>query len=512
MSSQTLILNSIKAHAQNSPSQIALQSHANGPEARLSYVQLATLLDDLVKQGLATNAGLNTSAGLNPNDVVATVIDNSLAWIVLDLALMEMQLPHIPLPAYFTDAQMQHALSDAGVTVLVCDQPERFANFPTQTVMTMTLAGKLLSVLRLHADSDSVSGKTHPQVAKITYTSGTTGQPKGVCLSVEAMLNVAQSICQLVQVSPSDQHLCILPLATLLENVAGVYASLLGGATVHVLPSRAVGFTGSQFEVDKLFHALQTNHATTGILIPELLKALMQWMSKNKQALPQLKFLAVGGAHVAPSLLAQAHALGLPVYEGYGLSEASSVVCLNTPQANQVGSVGRALPHVQMRLAEDGEIWVKGATLQGYTSQAAPTDADGFIPTGDLGRCDEQGFWHIYGRKKNMFITSFGRNVSPEWVESELTHLPSIAQACLFGEAQPMNVALLFAKPQTNQQQIADDIAQLNTQLPDYARISRWLLLDAPFTPNNGQLTVNGRLKRDVIASVYQTQIETLFS
>ena len=157
---------------------------------------------------------------------------------------------------------------------------------------------------------------------------------------------------------------------------------------------------------------------------------------------PSLRFIAVGGAPVAPDLLARATALGLPVYEGYGLSECASVVCLNTPEARRAGTVGRPLPHVQIRVDERGELHVRGATMLGYLGEA-PAIADAEVATGDLGTLDADGHVRIHGRLRNVYITSFGRNVSPEWVEREIAAEPGIGQVLVHGEARPYPVALI---------------------------------------------------------------------
>jgi long-chain acyl-CoA synthetase len=191
----------------------------------------------------------------------------------------------------------------------------------------------------------------------------------------------------------------------------------------------------------------------------------------------------------------------------------SPVVSLNTKSGNCIGSAGHPLPHVRLKFAEDGEILVGGATLLGYTGSTECPLTDGYWPTGDRGYLDEQGFLHISGRKKNIFITSFGRNVSPEWVERELTLYPAIAQAAVFGEARPWNVAVIV--PRGNLPAVADEIEQAiadaNAQLPDYARVRRWIPASTPFTPRNGQMTPNGRLRRDAIRALYQFQIDSLY-
>jgi long-subunit acyl-CoA synthetase (AMP-forming) len=187
------------------------------------------------------------------------------------------------------------------------------------------------------------------------------------------------------------------------------------------------------------------------------------------------------------------------------------VVALNTEKDNKIGSVGKPLPHVTIQFSEDNEVLVKGSNLLGYTGETATEITDGYIKTGDIGTMDDDGFLFINGRKKNIFITSFGRNVSPEWVESTLLNSPEILQVCVFGEAKPWNIALIVTKPETSSILVSKAIEETNKQLPDYARITKWLLADAPFSIKNNQLTPNGRLKRDVISAAYQEKLNDLY-
>jgi long-subunit acyl-CoA synthetase (AMP-forming) len=185
-------------------------------------------------------------------------------------------------------------------------------------------------------------------------------------------------------------------------------------------------------------------------------------------------------------------------------------VSLNTPTDNLIGSVGKPLPHISVKLSDDNEIQVKGANFLGYT-HATENLEEGYLNTGDIGYFDDNGFLHISGRKKNIFITSYGRNVSPEWVETELTQAGTILQACLFGEAKPFNTAILVTKPNDAAKDLEAEIAQVNAKLPDYAQVSKWLIADVPFSTANNQLTANGRLKRDEIWQAYQDKINTIY-
>jgi long-subunit acyl-CoA synthetase (AMP-forming) len=168
------------------------------------------------------------------------------------------------------------------------------------------------------------------------------------------------------------------------------------------------------------------------------------------------------------------------------------------------------LPHLRLSFAEDGEILIHDVRWRGYLGETATT-ADDFIATGDLGHLDADGFLHLTGRKKNIFITSFGRNVAPEWVERELVSRFPILQAAVFGEARPFNSAVIFAHPTATPESIAAALAEANQQLPDYARVRSWIPAKAPFTSANGMATPNGRLRRGGIFGAHAEQIETLY-
>jgi long-chain acyl-CoA synthetase len=440
---------------------------------------------------------------------IAIAVANHPAWVVLDIAILGSEIPSVPLPFFFSDTQLLHAVLDAGAATLITDQPERFNQIFADFIVrksTLSVAGKRLMQFDLKTPTKTLPAGT----AKITYTSGTTGNPKGVCLSMQAMLNVAYSVVEATNIQGDAQHLCVLPLSTLLENIAGVYAALIAGATIHLLPSEEVGLNGSKLDIHRLHSALLNTQASTAILIPELLNALVSAIESGAEKLPNLRFLAVGGAAVSSNVLLRASKLALPVYQGYGLSECASVVALNTVHNNQIGSVGKPLPHVQIKLAEDDEVLVKGVHFLGYTGDGITQTAQEWLATGDIGAIDAQGFLQIKGRKKNIFITSFGRNVSPEWVECELLNSPHITQACVFGEAKPWNVALIVAKPNTSSNLLTKAIAEINQQLPDYARVSKWIAVD-PFTAANQQLTLNGRLKRKEICQAHHQTINNLY-
>lgn len=449
-------------------------------------------------------AGWLAGMGLNR---VASRLDNGDAWCVLDLALRRTGGVHVPLPTFFSDAQVRHALASSGAE---CVMTARHAHAPAGAgaLVGSTDQGNLAC---WRIDRTSQAPALPPGTACITYTSGTTGQPKGVCLDTATLMQVARSLVEASSAISPRRHLCLMPLSTLLENVAGLYAALLADAQIAVPSLTEIGYTGaSGLHVPTLLQCLQRYKPESVVLVPQLLSALVLAAEHGAVLPASLRYIAVGGGRTGPSLLARAHALGLPVFEGYGLTECGSVVALNQPGASRAGSVGTVLPHARVSIV-DGEICVHGAKALGYLGDALLPE--GPVHTGDLGHVDADGFLFITGRRKHVFITAFGRNVSPEWVESELLAHPAIAQAVVWGEGREDNVAVLVPRcPDIDDTQLARAIAEVNANLPDYARLARIVRAAAPFGIKEGLLTANGRPRRDAILSRYSGQIEAAYA
>lgn len=422
---------------------------------------------------------------------VGVLLDNGPAWVVADLALIAADRPHVPIPPFFTPTQRDHALADAGAGLLVTP------GGPADQVCVQ-------SHLRL-TRTDLAPRALHPGTAKITYTSGSTGAPKGVCLSQDQMEAVATSLVAVLGRDRAGLHLPVLPLAILLENVAGLYTTLLAGGRYHAVGLAETGM-GEAFRPDfpRLLETIAGTGATTLILVPELLRGLIAAQSALRLG-HGLKLIAVGGARVSPALLAAAAATGLPVVEGYGLSECASVVALNSPDKARSGTVGHPLPHLRVDLAEDGEIVVSPRPFLGYVGgEPAPS----ILRTGDIGGFDADGYLRIEGRKANTLITAFGRNIAPEWIESELLAEPQILQAMVLGEAEASLSALIVPAPGAEPIQIEAAIARANARLPDYAHVADWRLVP-PFDPAAGQVTANGRPRRDALRRAYAPSTPT---
>ncbi|MGD9665623.1 MAG: AMP-binding protein, partial [Novosphingobium sp.] len=334
--------------------------------------------------------------------------------------------------------------------------------------------------------------------ARITFTTGSTGTPKGVCLSADHMFAVARAIVDTVGMQHAGRHLALLPPGILLETVGGFFAGLLAGGTWVCPPQAAIGLA-NPFQPDfaAMLAAMADQRITSLILVPEYLGGLVQAMETTGQRLPLLTLVAVGGARVPPELMIRARALGLPVRQGYGMTECASVVSLEDAGDDMPGNAGRPLPHMRARIAPDGEISLEGPLCLGTIGGKAPATP---FATGDIGRIDEHGRLWIEGRKSSLIVTSYGRNIAPEWVEAALLAQPGIAQAMVYGDGEPAPMALLVpAQPDSD---LAAAVARANATLPGYAHVRDWREA-AHFTPANGRLTGNGRLRRKAIAEVY---------
>ena len=435
----------------------------------------------------------------------ALLADNGSRWAIADLALLAGDLVNVPLPAYFTDAQLQHLLTDAGVDSVLTDDPTRMQALGCQVQGVSEHSGLTL-LSRPVASVPALPANT----VKVTYTSGSTADPKGVCLSGEVLAQVSSSLRDTLQNLGLARHFCVLPLATLLENIAGLYVPLLLGIETRIASLATTGMSYGKLDAAALLSSLSAAEPTHFLLVPELLRLLVNAAQRGWQPPRTLRFIAVGGASVSISLLEQAQALGLPVFEGYGLSETASVVCLNLPSAHRAGSVGKPLPHARVRVDEQGQLHVAGPVMSGYLGSPVASEE---IATGDLGRIDADGFVYVHGRAKNLLITSMGRNVAPEWVERELLRESVIGQAMAFGEARPFIVALLNpSTPGLTHEELGRAVASANQRLPDYAQVRRWALFPEAPTFQAGLATANGRLRRAAIIERHGACFEALYS
>lgn len=479
------IIDAINRHAVQSGQRIALSSAT----ASISYAQLASDIGTLAK--ILQNLDV---------DRVGLDMANGIPWALADLAAIAAGVTLIPLPSFFTPAQINHVVDTADIGVMLCADEllHRWMGSELWTKLSESPFGIHMLKREGTAAATGLGGK-------ITFTSGSSGQPKGVLLSAATIAATSTGIVEALAPLNPRQHLCVLPLATLLENVAGLYAPLLNGSEVQLLSDAEIGLTGASLDIERFASLLNASQADTMILVPQLLTAVVTLVELGALTPSSFKLIAVGGGRVGRSLHDRAQALELPVFEGYGLSECCSVLTLNLPKARRTGSVGRLLNHTTLRIAENGEIQVKSPQMDGYIGDSQ--SKQDWYATGDLGHLDADGYLYIDGRARNVFITAFGRNVNPEWPEAALTQHAAIGQALVYGEAQDHNLGLLWLRFSQTDTEIAGLVAAANNELPDYARIHQWIVIPGP-VPSELQ-TANGRIKRDAAVVHFGELIES---
>jgi long-subunit acyl-CoA synthetase (AMP-forming) len=444
---------------------------------------------------------------LNIN-VMALKMDNIPEWVVCDLALLNSGICNVPLPPFFSQQQAHNAIRDAGVQAIITDNLTQFSNktnsrFLFEKTISIEVFATKLHIVML----SNVPEKFHKDTVKITYTSGTTGEPKGVMLSWENIFQVVCSLVNTVKINGNDRHLPVTPLAVLLENIAGVYATLWAGGKV-ILPGLAsVGLSGSsKLTIKSLVDALNRYQPSTLIMTPQILQQLVEYLEAANVNVHIPRFMALGGAPTSEALLKRARKLKLPVYEGYGMSECASVITLNTPDANEFGSVGKPLPHIELYIDDSNEIIIRNHNFTGYVGKNNTYDND--WRTGDTGYIDEDGFLFLTGRKRNIFITTMGRNVAPEWLEKELILQPSIIQAAVFGDCRQYPFVVVFSSLDSTEEQVIEQIRSVNAGLPDYAAIHQVIFSGEAFTVENGLLSGTGRNRRTHIYEKFKHQID----
>lgn len=470
-----------------------LKRHAHSPS-----IALRSATDTLTHRALwARVSGVASWLEGRSEQRIGLALENSFDWVIWDLACLQVNKVLIPIPSFFSAQQQQNVLLDSGAELLVGTHLDATL-YEHLVNHGQPMANDSCSVLKLAKAPTSTALPKGTQ--KITYTSGSTGQPKGVCLSADGIAIVVDSLLQRLPSQLNSTHLVVMPLAVLLENIAGVYVTLALGAEVILLANHELGLMGaSGLDAERFVKSIVHNQISTLVVPPALLEVICAAVEHWGVPARQFEFIAVGGARLASSLEQRAMDLRLPVVVGYGLSECASVVSLNNIQAERpLGSVGTLLPHVST-LIHEGELFIKNPLMLGYLGESGRTDD--WFATGDLAHFDESGHLYIDGRKKNIIVTPYGRNVDPEWLETELATHPAIEQVCVSGDESSPLRALIVS--QAADETIEAFIQTINATLPDYARIKTMRVLTQPFTVANQQLTGTGRLRRQAILKQY---------
>lgn len=416
-------------------------------------------------------------------------------------------------------------------------------------------------------------------VASIIYTSGTTGTPKGVMLTHGNIVSNILGVMAVLDIGPGDSCLSFLPLCHIFERMAGHYTMFHCGATIAYAESidsvpQNLGEVQPTLlvSVPRVYEKMHARVLDTVAQAPPLRRKLFHWavdvgrrrslkllagkpippflefqygiastlaFSKLRARMGgRMRFMVSGGAPLGASLALFFHGAGLKILEGYGLTETSPVISCNRLDRMKLGTVGQPIPGVEVQIAEDGEILVRGpGVMRGYfelPEATAEAMAGGWFHTGDIGFLDQDGFLTITDRKKDLLVTAGGKNIAPQPIENRLKQDPFIAEAIIIGDRRPYCIALLvpeFARLEAwaresglpterealcrHPQSIAfyeSRVAPVNADLASFETIKRIGLIPRDLTVADGDLTPTLKVKRRVILESFSALIESTYS
>jgi long-chain acyl-CoA synthetase len=428
---------------------------------------------------------------------------------------------------------------------------------------------------------ERTKGVKPDDLASIIYTSGTTGPPKGAVLTHDNFMSNCQSASKLFGITSEDLFLSFLPLSHVFERVAGHYFPLLAGATIAYAesvftvqnnigevrptvmasvprlyeamhskildgiakqPDNKRKFAEWALKVGWDFYSKRIRGEAPGLLTSLLFtiaESKVLWPIREKVTGGRLRGFISGGAPLPVGTAKFLTSVGIRMFEGYGLTETSPVICLNLPSRTKLGTVGPPIPGVEVKIADDGEICSRGPHIMvGYynlpkeTSEAI--DDDGWFHTGDIGELDDEGYLKITDRKKDLLVLANGKKVAPQNIESVLKGSPYISAAVLFGDRQPQVVALivpdfshlkqwarennlearepqdLAVLPETRKL-LKKEIERLTPHLADFEKVRRFAVLAQEFSLERDELTPTLKIKRRIVAQNYADEIQKLY-
>lgn len=556
------------------------------------------------KDVLAIAAAL-VDAGIKQGDKVAIMSRNRPEWAKADLGILHAGGVSVPIYDTITADQVRYILDDSGAKVafaedqeildkmvevfdkvdkleriVVFDPPEGDAPEYVETFEAFVESGHG-ATKRTQSTVERRMGKVAPgDLASLVYTSGTTGEPKGVMLTHDNFHSNAVGSLMRVPIKTRTLCLSFLPLSHAFERVAGYYIMIAAGATIHyaesvadvpqnILEVRPEVMASVPRLYEKMYAKVKANVESSSFVkrkifawalgvgeevarleaegkpVPAKLqkkyaRAEKMVFSKIHEKMGgRLQFFVSGGAALSPEVELFFNSLGVRILQGYGLTETSPVATVNAPGETRFGSVGRPIPGVEVRIAEDGEVMVKGkCVMKGYWKKEKATKEvlsdDGWLATGDVGRIDEEGFLYITDRKKELIVLSNGKNVAPQPIENLLKTQPHIAQAVLIGDGRNYCTALiapdfeviqahaekaglgtddpeaLVAHPQI-QDLVRGDVEKANGKLARYEQIKKFRLLPRELTQEAGELTPTLKTKRRVVDERYEALIEGMY-
>jgi long-chain acyl-CoA synthetase len=532
-----------------------------------------------------------SALGLARGDRAAIMSESRPEWLLADLAILTAGGVTVPVYPTLTAHQARYILKDAGarwVFVSTGAQAEKVLQvrheLPVLEAIVLiepggAASGSVLSLDELSARgharivaswgvakeyTDAARAIQPADLATLIYTSGTTGDPKGVMLTHGNLTSNMRASLEAFPVGHQDVALSFLPLSHAFERLVS-YVYLASGTSIvfaesidtvarDIVAVRPTVMTAVPRVFEKL-HARIMDKGTSGSLVKRL---LFKWaVSKGRRGGPfkgladrlvlrkireglggRLNYLVSGSAPLSKEIAEFFQGCGFNILEGYGLTETSPVLTVNPPGAPRIGTVGKAVPGVELRIAQDGEILARGPNvMMGYYGQPDATAAalvDGWLHTGDIGEIDADGYLRITDRKKDLLVTSGGKKIAPQPIEARLKASPLVAEAVLVGDRRKYPVVLIvpdyavlerrlrdLGRPAAPRDELAgradvlalyqELVEALNRELSQFERIKRVAILPRELTIESGELTPTLKVKRKVVEERYQDTIAGLY-
>lgn len=508
----------------------------------------------------AAAAGL-IALGVQFGDRVAILSENRFEWLIADHAILSCGAADVPLHAPLAPVQVEYQVAHSearGIIVSNQAQADKLAEvldrlpqlefvisfesiqLPTNSQVKL-VSWEALKYLGTEADSSEIARREAAlrpdSLATIIYTSGTTGHPKGVMLSHGNLLSNAKATFDISFMTEDVVLLSWLPYSHIYARTVDHYLTTIGGITVALAES-----------VDTLFQNLRQVRPHWLTAVPRVYEKV--W-SQIKTLAPEdrasairktfgaeMRQLTSGGAPLPLYIAEGFDAVGLPLLEGYGLTESSPVIAFNSIQQYRLGSVGKPIGDVEVRIADDGEILTRGPhVMLGYwknPTATAQTIVDGWLLTGDVGRVDDDGFLFITDRKKDLFVTSSGKNIAPAELERILSRDEYIDQAVVYGDGRQYVTALLvpnferlksvvaerggeieikgeFISDSISLQWLQSRVDALMQQVSQPERVKKFLVLARPFAVADEELTATLKVRRRHILQKYESHLAALY-
>ncbi len=563
----------------------------NGHYRDISWQQLGQRIRDFAASLIAL--------GLQPEQQAAILTPNCPEWACADLAIMTVGGRTVPI--YHTEGvkTITHILADGECrflfthsVLLATEVLKRREQCPSLEKIILlegqSEAEEILSLTSFLEHGQQIEPQQVEQLlqagkredlATLVYTSGTTGEPKGAMLSHDNIMANVEACCELIEFGPEDECLSFLPLSHIFERMAGYYLMLYRGVTISyaesidTVPANLAEIKPTiVISVPRLYEKMYNRileRVTTGPWLNKQLFFLAIKVGKSKVAREQqgleatalqttlldlfdklvfskikerlggrLRFFVSGGAPLVKGIAEFFLAAGVPIYEGYGLTETSPVIAVNYPGRHRLGSVGPPLRNLQVQIAEDGELVVKGPSVfHGYwkkPERTAENLQNGWFHTGDIAMLDAEGYLIITDRKKDIIVTAGGKNVAPQGLENELKADKYISSVMIYGDRRPYLTALVVPDFESlqkyaeykhidfldhcdlvNHPQILDLIRRrinnIQATVPSYRQIKRFTLLSRDFSGEKGEVTPTLKIKRNIVGKRFAQILEDLY-